>query len=411
MERFEPEPRFLNRNFLLYMGGWAVTTFAYFGIQGVLFNLYLLRLGFGPDFVGALTGSGQLAWAICALPAGAFARRFGLRAALIVGALAQAAAQFALLNVEALPREAWPAWLFGWWIAVWVGASPLAVSGAPLLMQVSAPRLRRRAFTAQAVLLGVVVFVGSLLAGQLPGWLAPFAGGLETPGPYRVALMLVPLSYALAAPIWSRLKLAPFGAAGASAREGRPPARLFVALGVIVFLLTAAEGALRAFFNVYLDSSLRAPVSQIGLIGAVAQAISIAAALAIPAVLRRAGNANTLALVGVGVAVCMLVIAASATTAAAGAAFVVATSLIGIGGQARQLFAQELVEGRHRTTASSVTNIGVGLGWSTSSAAGGFIATAFGFAGLFGIGAVVSMAGAAVIVGFARLRGRPPAAT
>ena len=78
MEHPDPEPRILNRNFLLYMGGWAVTAFAYFGILGVLFNLFLLRLGFGAEFIGVLTGSGQLAWALCALPAGLYVRRFGL---------------------------------------------------------------------------------------------------------------------------------------------------------------------------------------------------------------------------------------------------------------------------------------------------------------------------------------------
>ena len=61
MIRTEPQPRLLNRNFLLYMGGWAITAFAYTGVLGVLFNLYLLRLGFGAEFIGALTGSGQLA--------------------------------------------------------------------------------------------------------------------------------------------------------------------------------------------------------------------------------------------------------------------------------------------------------------------------------------------------------------
>jgi len=49
-----------------------------------------------------------------------------------------------------------------------MGAAPLAVSGAPLLMQVSPIHRRREAFTAQAVMLGIVAFAGSLIAGQLP---------------------------------------------------------------------------------------------------------------------------------------------------------------------------------------------------------------------------------------------------
>ena len=52
----------------------ALDAFGYFGIQGVLLNLYLLRLGFGSPFIGLLIASGQCIWAITALPAGAIGR-------------------------------------------------------------------------------------------------------------------------------------------------------------------------------------------------------------------------------------------------------------------------------------------------------------------------------------------------
>jgi hypothetical protein len=39
---------------VLWLLTWALAAFGYFGLQGVLFNLYLLRLGFGPEFIGLL---------------------------------------------------------------------------------------------------------------------------------------------------------------------------------------------------------------------------------------------------------------------------------------------------------------------------------------------------------------------
>ncbi|MBP7601429.1 MAG: MFS transporter [Thermoflexales bacterium] len=407
MEQPDPEPRILNRNFLLYMGGWAVTAFAYFGILGVLFNLFLLRLGFGAEFIGVLTGSGQLAWALCALPAGLFVRRFGLRIGLMTGALAQAVSITAMLSVEALPRELWPAWLFGWWIVTWMGAAPLAVSGAPLLMQVSPTHRRRETFTIQAVMLGIVAFAGSLIAGQLPTWFAPMLNAsLDQPAPYRAALYLVPISYALALPIWARLKLTPIAIPASSESHDRQPTRLLAILAVMVFLQTAAEGALRAFFNVYLDQQLLTPVSLIGLIGAFAQVISVATALSIPVVLRRAGNANTLGAVTFGIAVCMTVMALVPTLAVAAISYVLAISLIGIAAQARQLFSQELVAPHWRTTVSSVNNVGVGLGWSSAAGLGGVVVGAAGFAGVFGIGAALSLAAAISMAAFTIVRGR-----
>src|SRR4029453_14908963 len=117
-----------------YLIVWALLSFSYFGIQGVLLNLYLLRLGFDAPFIGMLTASGQLIWALAALPAGALGRGVGLRTALIAGSTLLALAMAALLLVEALPRTIWTLWLFGSWALLWVGAALTTVISTPYLM-------------------------------------------------------------------------------------------------------------------------------------------------------------------------------------------------------------------------------------------------------------------------------------
>jgi hypothetical protein len=57
-----------NRSIHLWLLGFAIAGFTYFGVQAGLFNLYLLRLGFGPQFIGLLVGSGQVLCALAALP-------------------------------------------------------------------------------------------------------------------------------------------------------------------------------------------------------------------------------------------------------------------------------------------------------------------------------------------------------
>ncbi|MBK8834519.1 MAG: MFS transporter [Anaerolineae bacterium] len=407
MIRFEPEPRLFNRNFLLYMGGWAITAFAYTGVLGVLFNLFLLRLGFGAEFIGALTGSGQLAWALCALPLGIYVRRFGLRIGLVTSALVQSASIGALLSVEMLPREAWPAWLFGWWIASWIGASAHGVSGAPLLMQVSPSHRRREAFTVQALMLGIVVFAGNIVAGQLPAWLAPLVNArVDQPAPYRAAMVLVPIAFALAVPIWSRLKVSPIAPPTSLESHDRQPTRLLAALAGMVFLQAAAENGLRTFFNVYLDRQLLTPVPVIGLIGAVAQAISVASALLIPSVLKRVGNVDTLRTISLCVAACMAALALGPSLAVAAVSYILVTALVSIAAQARQLFSQEMVAPHWRTIASSVNNVGIGMGWSAAAGLGGVVVGVAGFSGVFGIGAVLSLAAALSLATFSAAQRR-----
>ena len=55
------------------------------GVYTVLFNLYLLRLGYGPEFIGLVNGSGMLLFALFCLPAGALSGRLGNRRMMIAG--------------------------------------------------------------------------------------------------------------------------------------------------------------------------------------------------------------------------------------------------------------------------------------------------------------------------------------
>ena len=67
--------RAFNRDTYIFLMVCALDAFGYFGVQGVLFNLYLFRLGLDAQLAGWLIASGQIMWAIAAIPAGAMGRR------------------------------------------------------------------------------------------------------------------------------------------------------------------------------------------------------------------------------------------------------------------------------------------------------------------------------------------------
>ena len=78
--------RNLNRNVLLYLTATALLGFAFDGgVFSVLFNLYLLRLGFGPELIGQVAAAGLLSFSLASLPAGSFGERWGYRAVMVVG--------------------------------------------------------------------------------------------------------------------------------------------------------------------------------------------------------------------------------------------------------------------------------------------------------------------------------------
>src|SRR5918912_1064381 len=188
-----------NRSIHLWLLGFAIAGFTYFGMQGVLFNLYLLRLGFGPQFIGLLVGSGQVIFALAALPAGALGQRAGVRGTFAAGFAVAAVALTLLLPVEALPRTWWAVWLVGWWAVFWAGAAVANVNGVPYAMGLAGDDAPR-AFAVQAAVLGVTAFAGSLAAGTLLGLVANWIGASAAdPAPYRLVLWLGPPALAVGA--------------------------------------------------------------------------------------------------------------------------------------------------------------------------------------------------------------------
>ena len=94
----------LDRDILRFSFAWGMIGLIVLGINAVLMNLYVLKLGFDFSFLGNLNGSGQIVWVFAALPAGFIGTRFGLRNSLIAGYVVVILALACFLSVAWLPR-------------------------------------------------------------------------------------------------------------------------------------------------------------------------------------------------------------------------------------------------------------------------------------------------------------------
>ncbi len=79
--------RLFSRDIRYFLLSVALNGFAFFGIYALLFNLYLLRLGYDTAFIGLVNAVGPLALAFGSLPSGVLSRRIGSRRALLSGYL------------------------------------------------------------------------------------------------------------------------------------------------------------------------------------------------------------------------------------------------------------------------------------------------------------------------------------
>ena len=105
--------RLFSRDLRLFLVSAILVSLAWDGIRAVLLNLYLLRLGYGQEFVGLVNGVGALAFALWCPPAGAMGTRWGSRKMLIAGVSLLTAGFWLLPLAEFLTG----AWRTGWLLA------------------------------------------------------------------------------------------------------------------------------------------------------------------------------------------------------------------------------------------------------------------------------------------------------
>jgi MFS family permease len=389
--------RGFSRDVRLYLFTAALLGFTAFGgIYPVLFNLYLLRLGYGPDFVGLINSVGGLAFAIFGLPAGLISARWGGRQTMIAG-LSVSVLAFAVLPLgELLPGTLRSAWLLGAYLTRAIGFALYWVNARPFLMSATRDEERSHVYSVQSAIFPLTGFAGSLIAGTLPGFFASLLNvPLSDPAPYRyplwfVALILLPGLIALST-------IGEFDTGqkrGSQQRAGKLPWVPIGLLSLALMLQGTGQGATMSFYNVYLDGSLQISTQMIGAISAVSQLMSTVASLSVPLLADRFSNDRIFTWSSIGAALCLLPLSLVPHWVAAALSYLSAMALYSISFPAMNLYQMELVEPQWRTAMSGTTAMAMGLSYSATSYAGGHAIQIWGYRPFFFTGATLSLIGA-----------------
>jgi MFS family permease len=402
--------RLINRNAWKLMWVSVMVGFCYFGIYAVVFNLYLLRMGYGAEFVGVLNGTAFLVSALCAIPAGMVGRRWGLRRGFLSGYLLWVVASILLPLTEWIPVTLRTAWLLVAFAIAWTGAILFLVNRTPYLIGLTSEHERPHVFSIDVAINRIAAVAGSLVAGFLPGLLAGWLGAsLDTPVPYRLTLYVPPLLYLLILPaLWSLQEVH----APRVQRTGTPqraPMALLLAIALFIMLVVTAEGAVTTFFNVYMDSGLHVSTATIGILIAAGQLVAIPAALAAPLLVKRWGSFRTLLGVASGLVLATLLLAATPHWMMAGLGFVGSAALVSILQPMRTIYHQEVVAAEWRSTMSGVAIMAARVGQAAMVGAGGFLIAGLGYRSTFTVAALLTFAGALFFWGYFRLRSGVPA--
>jgi MFS family permease len=248
----------------------------------LLFNLYLLKLGYDERFLGLVSGCMMAGGVLGSVPAGIAIQRLGLRASMIACFTIIPCLAAILAAGLPAPLLLGCAFLYGVVSVMW------AVVQAPSVAELTNARNRSAGFgiiCSSGIGIGIL---GGAVGGRLPGWMARLAPGTSVIAQYRASLWIGCAIVLLG--LMSAFKLrspAPLSHVRENRRLHRPPPE------VIYFLAAAAvwslgTGVFNPFFSAFFER-LHMPVERIGLVFSLSQLGQALAILAAPLVFRVTG--------------------------------------------------------------------------------------------------------------------------
>jgi MFS family permease len=383
------------------------------GVFAVLLNLYLLRIGYGPEQIGLVNAAGTLTFALASLPAGALGERLGSLRMIVVGIVMMLASTLLLPLADLLAPAARMPWLIATLALSYLGLAFFFVNTAPFLLGAVAPARRTQVFGLQTALLSLAAFLGSLVGGALPPLFAELLGlELSAAAPFRYALMLSSLAlFAALVAVRAIRPAAPSGPETGSAASLIGPVAgsllgLLFLIALVRLLQVAGVAATTTFFNVYLDAELLLPTAQIGAIIATGRLLGVPAALATSWLTDRFGKPGVVIASTLASAAAILPLALIPRWEAAAISFVGLVGLSWIRYSSSIVYMLELVPPGRRATVSGLSETAGGICFTLITFGGGYMIVLLGYRALFLTAAAVTALSALVF--WLAFRGREP---
>jgi len=383
------------------------------GILLILYNLYLVSLGYRADFVGFVLFAVTIGGGIAIFPAGICVDRFSGKAILIWSNLLIGLAGAG----QILFRQPAPLLVSGFLEGV--GFAFILVINAPFLTRNSSPEERPHLFSMNISLGLITLVIGEILGGALPVWfrsihwlMAPLPGWASSmlasqpdPRSYQLALLfagliaapsLVPLfmlrdnraarsDTSIPSRLLSQQAIEVIGSLRQRARANITRAH-FNALSrspffilMLVYILTGlGAGLFIPYFNIYFVQHLRASPALFGLIDGSANALTALTTLAAPLLAARIGRVNTIALTRLLSLPLLLVIGLTGVLPLAALLYPFRQGVMDMSNGVLQVYSMEVVSEQYRGLANSSYQAAYQVPWAISASLGGVIIVQLG---------------------------------
>jgi len=251
----------------------------------LLYNLYLLQVGFREDFLGLMSGL-MTAASVAGSILSVFAmQRFGMRRTLMAS-FALTAGLCALRSMATSgPALLILAALAGLALSVW----PVAL--APAVASVTTEKSRPCGFSficSSGISIGIF---GSLTAGRLPGWITRLHWASSSIASYRAALLIGCAIVLLS--LWPLAGVKMSIGAVTNQRKLYRPSPIVLRFLIAMAVWNLGTGAFNPFANVFF-ARMHMPLRNIGTVFSVSQLAQVGAVLCAPFFFRKFGTARAI---------------------------------------------------------------------------------------------------------------------
>ena len=394
-------PRF-RRDVNLLLITIGLLAISFFGFQMFLKTFYILRLGYGLVYLGRFNSASAVSYMALSLPGGALGNRLGVTRTMRIGLVMTIVGTAMLPLSESVPSFARYYWPILSTMVVSGGYALFSINLVPALMGLTSDENRNSAYAMSSVMRSLGTFVGTPLAGLLPGVIIGVIGGnLDSPAPYRLALWVGPAIGLLA--LIPLLRIAE--AEQIDPEEDKPtlPGSFPVApVGLLILFVCfsqAASATCHSFCTAFMDVELRLSTGMIGWITSSGQLASVFAPMLLPMLARRRGNGWTLMATTMGAAASMVPLVLIPQWFAAAIGQFGTTALSAVRMPALQVYQMEMIERRWRALAYGAVSTAMGLSFAVISFSGGQIIARWGYTSLFVLGVTLSLVGATIMWG------------
>ncbi|KAA3665285.1 MAG: MFS transporter [Chloroflexi bacterium] len=373
--------RLFRRNAWLYLI-FTILNGLTFGIYWLLFNFYILSLGFDEALLGQILTITSLVALFSALPAGVVSDRIGRKPTMLLSSMATVTAVFGMVFWPTIPGFYTMSVLMG------ISQSLAGVTFGPFLMENSGEEERTYLFSFSFGMQMIASFAGNWFGGMLPTWVGIRLAVDATSSLAYGRSMFIVACMGIAA-IFPVLLIRRQRAAREEEDRLSPfqYARQHPAmLGKFIFpiLITSlGAGLLIPFMNIFFRTTYNSSDSTIGTLFAASSLAMAVGLLLAPPLADKMGKMRMVILTQALSIPFLFMLGFAPWFWLSATAYLVRQALMNMSNPVYEAFVMENVDEEARATVASLTSMSWNFGWAFSPTISGKLQVAYGFGPVF----------------------------